>query len=126
MSSYQQQSTTNMDRPMRFDNIQHYYSPKHESDESEGSASSSSSGGSEEEGTSSSYTDDDNSTAMFDIQDSIRRRPLPTTPDEATNHHHRKVHFRNPTEDTKFDMVMKRVQSVLDKPCEILLLLLCF
>jgi len=58
--------------------------------------------------TSSSYTD--NSERMMEIEAAIRRSP--------PGPHHKRVHFRSATEDTKFDKVMKRVQSVLDKPCK--------
>ena len=47
---------------------------------------------------------------MMEIEAAIRRSP--------PGPHRKSVHFRSATEDTKFDKVMKRVQSVLDKPCK--------
>ena len=104
-SSYQQSNDRGSFRA-NDDLLGHYNRRQHESEseiQSDGSTS-----GESVSCTSSSYTD--NSERMMEIEAAIRRSPL--------GPHHKRVHFRSATEDTKFDKVMKRVQSVLDKPCK--------
>lgn len=108
--SYQQ---SNSHRPIRYDAIDQQTSKE----EDNGRSSFSSDGDDDDDDggsscMSSSYTD--NSTRMIEIE--ARRAGLPDQlNDHKHHHHHKRVHFRS-LEDTKFDKVMKRVQSVLDKP----------
>lgn len=104
-SSYQQSNDRGSFKA-NDDLLRHYDRRQHECEsviQSDGSTS-----GESVSYTSSSYTD--NSERMMEIEAAIRRSPL--------GPHHKRVHFRSATEDTKFDKVMKRVQSVLDKPCK--------